>query len=182
MFAMGAATRIYVATGATDTRKGFNGLEGLVRERLACDPTSGHSFLFANGRRDRLKLVFFGSGLWVCAKRMEGGRLCWPEAEGGKVLLSRKQFALLMGGIDLAQTRERKWYRRARGGGTIRVTIELINTCDLRTYPWAALLSKKHREQAHTTRYAGALRSPPSRDQCTVASAAGIQRPGARTG
>jgi transposase len=88
MFAMGAATRIYVATGATDTRKGFNGLEGLVRERLACDPTSGHSFLFANGRRDRLKLVFFdGSGLWVCAKRMEGGRLCWPEAEGGKVLL-----------------------------------------------------------------------------------------------
>jgi transposase len=111
---MGAATRIYVASGATDMRKGFNGLEGLIRERLECDPTSGHIFLFANARRDRLKLVFFdGSGLWVCAKRMEGGRLRWPEGEGGKVLLSREQFALLIGGIDLAQTRERKWYRRA---------------------------------------------------------------------
>jgi transposase len=114
MFAMGAATRIYVATGATDMRKGFNGLEGLVRERLACDPTSGHIFLFANARRDRLKLIFFdGSGLWVCAKRMERGRLRWPEDGEGKVVLSREQFALLIGGIDLKQTRERKWYRQA---------------------------------------------------------------------
>ena len=103
---MGAATRIYVAAGATDMRKGFNGLEGLVRERLACDPTSGHIFLFANARRDRLKLVFFdGSGLWVCAKRMEGGRLRWPEASAGKVQLSREQFALLIGGIDRLASR-----------------------------------------------------------------------------
>ena len=114
MFAMGAATRIYVATGATDMRKSFNGLEGLVRERLACDPLSGHIFLFANARRDRLKLIFFdGSGLWVCAKRMEGGRLRWPEPQDGKVQLSREQFALLIGGIDLDQTSARKWYRRA---------------------------------------------------------------------
>ena len=116
MFSMGAATRIYVAVGATDMRKGFNGLEGLIRERLECDPTSGHIFLFANARRDRLKLVFFdGSGLWVCAKRMEGGRLRWPVAEEGKVQLSREQFALLIGGIDLTQTRQRKWYRKAIG-------------------------------------------------------------------
>jgi transposase len=116
MFAMGAATRIYVATGHTDMRKGFNGLEGLIRERLACDPTSGHIFLFANARRNRLKLVFFdGCGLWVCARRMEGGTLRWPEAEGGKVQLSHEQFALLIGGIDLTQTQPRKWYRKAVG-------------------------------------------------------------------
>ena len=115
MFAMGAATRIYVATGATDMRKGFCGLEGLIRERLESDPTSGHIFLFANARRDRLRLVYFdGSGLWVCAKRMERGRLCWPEpsSNGNKVQLSHEQFALLIGGIDLTQTRERKWYRK----------------------------------------------------------------------
>ena len=113
MFAMGAATRIYVATGATDMRKGFNGLDGLIRERLECDPTSGHIFLFSNARRDRLRLVFFdGSGLWVCAKRIERGRLHWPEASDVKVQLSREQFALLVGGIDLTQTRERKWYRK----------------------------------------------------------------------
>jgi transposase len=46
---------------------------------------------------------------------MEGGRLRWPEGEQGKVQLSREQFALLIGGIDLSQTRDRKWYRRALG-------------------------------------------------------------------
>jgi transposase len=38
MFGFGPATRIYVATGATDMRKGFNGLYGLVRDHLGCDP------------------------------------------------------------------------------------------------------------------------------------------------
>jgi transposase len=55
----GAATRIYVATGATDMRLGFNGLNGLVYKRLQCDPLSGHLFLFANARRDRMKVIYF---------------------------------------------------------------------------------------------------------------------------
>ena len=55
MFGVGAATRIYVATGATDMRKGFNGLYGLVRDQLLCDPLSGHLFLFANPQHNRLK-------------------------------------------------------------------------------------------------------------------------------
>ena len=80
MFGFGPATRIYVATGATDMRKGFNGLYGLVRDRLECDPTSGHVFLFTNARRNRLKLVVYdGSGLWVCAKKLDGGRFRWPR-------------------------------------------------------------------------------------------------------
>jgi transposase len=39
-------------------RKGFEGLYGLVRDRLLCEPLSGHVFLFANGQRNRLKLLF----------------------------------------------------------------------------------------------------------------------------
>ena len=46
MFGFGAATRIYLAPGATDMRKGFEGLYGMVRDRLQCDPLSGHVFLF----------------------------------------------------------------------------------------------------------------------------------------
>ena len=116
MIGLGAATRIYVATGATDMRKNFDGLYGLVRERLECDPTNGHLYLFANARRDRMKILFFdGASLWVCARRMERGRLRWPEAEGGKVQLSREEFALLLGGIDLVQVcslrqRDRRYY------------------------------------------------------------------------
>ena len=79
MFGFGPATRIFLAAGATDLRKGFDGLYGLVRDRLQGEPTSGHVFLFANAQRTRLKLlVFDGSGLWICAKRLARGRFGWP--------------------------------------------------------------------------------------------------------
>jgi transposase len=114
VFGFGPATRIYLAVGATDMRKGFEGLFGLVRDRLQCEPLSGHVFLFCNGRHNRLKLIVFdGSGLWVCAKRLEKGRFRWPQAGDaqGKVVLSHEELALLLGGIDLAQTQRRPWYR-----------------------------------------------------------------------
>lgn len=114
MFGIGPATRVYLAAGATDLRKNFEGLYGLVRDQLTCDPLSGHIFLFSNAQRDRLKLLFWdGSGLWVCAKRLEKGRFRWPESadEGRKVTLSHEEFMLLLGGIDLTQTRRRQWYR-----------------------------------------------------------------------
>jgi transposase len=116
VFGFGPATRIYVAAGATDMRKNFNGLYGLVRDHLGCDPESGHVFVFANARRNRLKLlVYDGSGLWVCAKKLDGGRFRWPDAGSTveKIVLSSEQLALLLGGIDLTQTRPRKWYRKA---------------------------------------------------------------------
>ena len=99
-------------------RKGFEGLHGLVRDRLACDPLSGHVFLFTNTQRNRLKLLFWdGSGLWVCAKRLEKSRFRWPEAAAGeaKITLSQEELTLLLGGIDLAQTRQRASHR-TRGG------------------------------------------------------------------
>ena len=114
MFGLGPATRIYLAAGATDMRKGFEGLYGLVRDRLLCEPLSGHIFLFSNAQRNRLKVLFWdGSGLWVCAKRLEKGRFRWPEGESAqsKVLLSHEELALLVGGIDLLQTRRRRWHR-----------------------------------------------------------------------
>lgn len=97
-------------------RKGFNGLYGLVRDQLLCDPLSGHLFLFSNAQRNRLKILFWDTtGLWVCAKKLEKGRFHWPKAGGtqGKIVLSQEEFAMLVGGIDLAQTERRRWYRRS---------------------------------------------------------------------
>jgi transposase len=114
MFGLGPATKIYLAAGATDMRKGFEGLYGLVRDRLLCDPLSGHVFLFSNAQRNRLKLLLWdGSGLWVCAKRLEKGRFRWPDAADGqtRIILSHEELTLLLGGIDLAETRRRRWYR-----------------------------------------------------------------------
>jgi transposase len=115
MFGLGPATRIYLAAGATDMRKGFEGLYGLVRDQLQLEPLSGHIFLFSNAQRNRLKLLCWdGSGLWVCAKRLEKGRFRWPSAVSGqiKVVLSHEELALLLGGIDLAGSKRRAWFRR----------------------------------------------------------------------
>jgi transposase len=77
----------------------------------------GHFFLFANARRNRLKLlVYDGSGLWVCSKKLDGGRFRWPETDStvSKVVLSDEELTLLLGGIDLKQTSRRTWYRKVR--------------------------------------------------------------------
>jgi len=115
VFGLGPATRIYVALGATDLRKGFDGLYGIVRDRLGLEVRSGHLFLFANARRNRLKILYWdGSGLWSCAKRLEGGRFSWPVAEdqAERVSLSHEELSLLLGGIDLRGTRRKDWYRK----------------------------------------------------------------------
>ena len=119
MLMPGATTRVYLAAGVTDMRKGFEGLFALVRGQLAQDPLSGHVFVFCNRQRDRLKLLYFdGSGLWVCAKRLEGGRFRWPvacEGSGGVVTLSRAELTMLLEGIDLLSTQRRRWHRREAG-------------------------------------------------------------------
>jgi transposase len=115
VFGLSPATRIYLALGATDLRKGFEGLYGLVRDRLSCDPMSGHLFLFSNARRNRLKVLYWdGSGLWICAKRLERGCFSWPpeDEQVVRVTLSQEELSLLLGGIDLAQTRRKNWYRK----------------------------------------------------------------------
>jgi transposase len=116
VFGLGPATKIYVAVEAVDMRKGFDGLYGLVRDQLAQDPLSGHLFLFSNRTRTRLKaLVWDGSGLWVCAKRLEKGRFHWPAASANQrsVVMRAEELAMLVNGLDLKQTQPRKWYRRS---------------------------------------------------------------------
>jgi|SRR5579864_3599452 len=115
MFGLGLATKIYIVVEAVDMRKGFEGLYGLVRDHLGQDPLSGHLFLFTNRTKTRLKaLVWDGSGLWVCAKRLEKGRFRWPEAAKRSVAMRPEELAMLLHGLDVAQARPRKnWLRRA---------------------------------------------------------------------
>ena len=115
MFGLTTATRVFVAAGATDMRIGFDGLFGLVRDTLGEDPLSGHLFVFANRDRTRIKiLVWDGSGLWVCAKRLEKGRFAWPLAGEGcqRIPMRGEELTMLLSGIDLRQTKRRQWFRR----------------------------------------------------------------------
>lgn len=114
MFGLSPATKIFLAVDAIDMRKGFEGLHGLVRESLGENPLSGYLFLFTNKPRTRIKaLVWDGSGLWVCAKRLEKGRFRWPEEKDARSVTMRpEELAMLVSGLDLTQTRQRNWYRR----------------------------------------------------------------------
>jgi transposase len=112
VFGLGPATWIYLAAGVTDMSKGFEGLYGLVRDRLLCDPLSGHLFLFCNAQHNRLKvLVWDGSGLWVCcqAVRERAFHLAESGDAQGRVVLSHEELSLLLGGIDLAKTKHKRW-------------------------------------------------------------------------
>ncbi len=116
MLALSAATKVYLAAGATDLRKGFDGLFALVEGVLEEAPLSGHVFLFANAARTRLKvLVWDGSGLWVCTKKLGRGRYAWPtvgEDTSRKVRMSQSELLLLLSGVDLAATKRREWWRK----------------------------------------------------------------------
>lgn len=111
MFGLSVATKIYLGVEKVDMRKGFDGLFGLVRDQLGQDPLSGHLFLFTNRGQTRLKaLLWDGSGLWVCAKRLERGRFHWPQPREGESSVSMKpeELAMLLNGLDLGQARRRR--------------------------------------------------------------------------
>jgi len=121
VFGLGPATKIFVAVEAVDMRKGFEGLFGLVRDHLRQDPLSGHLYLFANQSHTRLKvLIWDGSGLWVCAKRLERGRFHWPKAipDAHSVNLRPEELSMLLNGLDLKAAMPRgNWFRSAVAGG-----------------------------------------------------------------
>lgn len=116
MLSFSGALRVYVALEPCDLRKSFNGLEGLVRERLGEDPRTGALFVFSNQRHTRLKILYWdGTGLWLLIKRLEKGTFSWPKpcaVQGVKLRLAPEALAMLTDGIDLRRATLRPWYER----------------------------------------------------------------------
>jgi len=109
------ATKIFLASGATDMRKSFNGLSTIVQNEIEKDLLSGHLFVFCNRVRNRLKVLLWdGSGLWVFAKRLEQGTFAWPKAEDRVIEMTFGEMTLLLSGLEVTFTKRRKWYRRGR--------------------------------------------------------------------
>jgi transposase len=98
---MSMGTRVWLAAGTTDMRKGFTGLCALVQNTLESNPFCGQVFVFRGRRGDLLKLLWWdGSGLCLMAKRLERGRFIWPQAQNGSVSLTAAQLSMLLEGID----------------------------------------------------------------------------------
>jgi transposase len=93
--------RVWLAAGATDMRKGFNGLSALAEKVLKQEPFSGHLFVFRGRRGDLVKVIWWdGQGACLFSKRLEKGRFVWPSAAQGKVTLSPAQLSMLLEGTD----------------------------------------------------------------------------------
>jgi transposase len=110
------SVRVFLAVEPCDMRKGFEGLHGLVGERLREDVRGGALFVFTNKKRTRLKVLYFdGTGLWLMTKRLEEGTFAWPKMEeigSAKLALRPEAFAMLTDGIDLRGARMRPWFER----------------------------------------------------------------------
>ena len=97
MLSISPATRIFVALSPVDMRRSYNGLYAHVQTVLEKDPLNGHLFVFTNRMRNRLKVLYWdGSGLWVCAKRLERGTFGWPTGEGKSLCLRPEELQLLL--------------------------------------------------------------------------------------
>jgi transposase len=116
MISLPLPVRVFLHTPATDLRKGFDALSGLVTTAFGQDVTSGHLFLFVNRRRDRIKILYWdhGDGLAIWYKRLERGSFQLPSApdDAVSIEMTATQLSLILSGIDLRSARQRKRYRR----------------------------------------------------------------------
>jgi len=111
VLSVSGTTRVLVATVPVDLRGSFNRLYSLVVDQLKENPVSGHLFVFTNRRHNRLKVLYWdGSGLWVCAKRLERGRFTWPASDQGQINLRGEEFSALIHGLEVRP--KAGWYRR----------------------------------------------------------------------
>ena len=109
MIGLPSDTRVWIAAGHTDMRKGFDGLAALVQTALAANAHSGRVFVFRRRRGDIIKVLWSdGQGSLLLAKRLEKGRFVWPQATSGSVSLTPAQLSMLLEGNEWRMT-ARTW-------------------------------------------------------------------------
>lgn len=117
MIHLPASVRVYLCTSPCDMRRSFDGLHAIVTNTLQLDALAGHLFVFANRRRDRVKILYWDrDGFAVWAKRLEEGTYAMPfaDAEEPRQEITAQELGALLSGIDLSQAKRRKRYQRKR--------------------------------------------------------------------
>ena len=110
-----SGTKVWLAAGVTDMRKGFAALAAQAEATLRQNPFTVHLFVFRGRRGDLVKVIWWdGQGACLFVKRLERGRFVWPQATEGKVSLTPAQLSMLLEGIDW-RTPQRTWQPEAAG-------------------------------------------------------------------
>ena len=109
MIVLPPATRVWLACGVTDMRKGMCGLAVMAQEGMKQNPHSGAVFAFRGRRGDLVKLLWYdGQGLCLFSKLIDRGKFVWPMTQTGVAHLSASQLSMLLEGIDWRRP-ERTW-------------------------------------------------------------------------
>ena len=93
MIPVPANTRVWLAAGVTDMRRGFTTLAAQAEQTLKQDPFTGHLFVFRGRRGDLIKIIWWdGQGACLFNKRLEKGRFVWPSAKEGEIALTPRSW------------------------------------------------------------------------------------------
>lgn len=102
MFGLGSTLRFHLYSAATDMRKSFDGLCGLIQNHLGQSPTNGDVYIFINKSRNKVKLLHWsGRSFVLYYKRLESGTFDLPNYDlpQGSYQLSYAQLVLLVDGL-----------------------------------------------------------------------------------
>lgn len=101
MISLGPDTKVFLALGATDMRKGCDGLSVLVAGQLEQDPFSGHVFAFCNRARTSIKMLAWDrNGFCLFQKRLERQKFRWPMVEADILEWTARELNWLLDGLD----------------------------------------------------------------------------------
>lgn len=126
--------KVFASLAATDLRKGFDGLSGIVEKEFGKQIDNGDLFLFFNRRRNRLKVLFFtGDGAIILYKRLERGtfealRPARDERSSPCATLTIDQLRLLLEGIELSSVKLRARWRRERAEPVVKNSSQQVLT------------------------------------------------------
>lgn len=100
-------SKVFIATGFTDLRKGIDGLSALIKFQFNLDPFQKDIlFLFCGRRTDRIKgLVWEGDGFLLLYKRLNIGGFSWPRSEAEALEITPEQYQMLMQGLEIVAKR-----------------------------------------------------------------------------
>lgn len=93
--------QVWLAVEPIDMRAGIDGLSLRIQDSLGRSPCDGSAFAFRNRRSNRLKLLIWdGTGVWLCQRRLHCGHFIWPSADTPVFELTAAQWQWLITGVD----------------------------------------------------------------------------------
>ena len=112
-----SGSKVYLACGYTDLRRGIDGLATIIEQQFNLDPCTDALFLFCGRRTDRIKALYWeGDGFLLLYKRLEKGRFQWPRSENEAFSITPQQYRWLMEGLSIQQPKATRKIEKIKFG------------------------------------------------------------------